>query len=183
MKLCRFRQVVNKKNVREAAGSRLPHVLLITLLIIIDFYETPVMDPGNSMLGAFNGNKVASHISNSIGEVCQHILIDALARSPVHVLQITVTRSDEHVLAAILTDIIASDSSNEGIGESGQYVLMDALARLPQHFYQVTCSGPNDGMLGSISGIKVAANISDKIGEVRQHILMNALARLPVHFR
>src|SRR5438128_682248 len=112
MKQCRFRQVVNRKNVREVAGSHLPHVLPITLLRMIDFYETPVMDPGNSMLGAFNGNKVAADISNSIGEVRQHILIDALARSPVHVLQIAVTRSDNHVLSAFVADIIASDSDN-----------------------------------------------------------------------
>src|SRR2546425_150228 len=128
MKQCRFRQVVNKKNVREVAAIRLPHVLPITLLRMIDFYETPVMDPSDGMLSAFNGIKVAADISNSIGEGRQHILIDALARPPVHVCQFAVTRSDNHVLSAFVADIIASDSSDEVIGEDGQYVLMDTLA-------------------------------------------------------
>src|SRR5712691_3944223 len=95
-------------------------------LLMIDLDETPVIDPGNGMLGAFIWDKVATDVSDSIDEVRQHNLIDALARLPVYVLQKAVTRSHDHVLGAILVGIIAGDS-DDGAAKARQYILVNAM--------------------------------------------------------
>src|SRR6266516_3559351 len=104
-----------------------PRLNKCSYLLPIDLIERPIEVPGNGMLSAFIGDIVASDISNPTREVSQHVLMDALTRSPVYLGQIAVAGSDNHVLSAFIGDIVASDFNNS-TWEVSQHVLMDALA-------------------------------------------------------
>src|SRR6266516_1948022 len=104
-----------------------PRLNKCSYLLPIDLIERPIEVPGNGMLSSFIGDIVASNISNPAREVSQHVLMDALTRSPVYLGQIAVAGPDNHVLSAFIGDIVASDFNNS-TQEVGQYVLMDALA-------------------------------------------------------
>src|SRR2546429_6127196 len=70
----RLWQTNPKRVMRRDAINRVPTQ---APLLMIDFDETPVMDPSNGMVAAFRRDKVAPNVSNSIGEIPEHNLIDA----------------------------------------------------------------------------------------------------------
>src|SRR5436190_1660109 len=104
-----------------------PRLNKCSYLLPIDLIERPIEVPGNGMLSSFIGDIVASNISNPAREVSQHVLMDALTRSPVYLVQIAVAGPDNGMLSSFIGDIVACYFGNY-IAEVGHHVLMDALS-------------------------------------------------------
>src|SRR5438034_10291881 len=105
-----------------------PRLNKCSYLLPIDLIERPIEVPGNGMLSSFIGDIVASNISNPAREVSQHVLMDALARSPVYLGQSAVIGPDNGVLSTFVGNIVARYSDN-GIAEAGQHILRDCVRK------------------------------------------------------